>query len=561
MPSELLEFVIRLVGGQAAAAKVNEVAGAFDKLTVSEERAGVAGETAGKNQAAGAAAMGASFKKFGMYGAGALVAVGLESVHMANKFDTEMLKIRTEGGATTKEFHRMRIAVNDMAKSGASMGTGPVELAKGLYHLESMGLRGSLALKALKLASQEAAISGSNLEGTTTAIGGALYVAMKGTGGLSHVMGVLNGIAGAGNMRFQQLNEALGTGLLSSAKLAGLSIQETGAALGVLTDAGTPASSAAATLATALHFLYAPTAKAQGALKDIGLNGAKLSADLQKPQGLSSALGDLRKHLQGLSTARRQDILNSILPGGRGRVLLQLLSMLDRLPPKFRQISAASHSSDFGRHVMEQAGNAATKTQMRVAKFQAGMVDLGHALGPLVNGLKNFALGAGTVIVGALVKAVQWLTTMTNTVMKFRSTINVGGFWDGLMAGMANVVLFIVNKFNDLISAYNNTLGQLPGAPTIGLIGTTSLQTAANGGAVTAPAHVGATSGQTISQFRNSGAGAPASSPSSPVIRGGHSPGGVTTHAATGDIHIYVGGQKFAHVTRREIQKAMMAGS
>lgn len=363
--------------------------------------------------------------KMAKVGAVGLVALGLTAVKMSNTFQTEMLKIRTEGGATSKEFTNMRKGVLNLAMSGQSMGQGPTSLAMGLYHLESMGLRGKKALLGLKMSAEEAAISGASLEDTTTSLGGALFIAAKGTGGLKDVMGSLNAIAGAGNMRFQDLNEALGTGLLGAAKISGVSLQEMGATLDVLTDSGYKASSAGAQLGTALHYLYDPTTKAEGALESIGLTGSKLASDLRKPQGILAAMKDLRSHMKGMSANAQEQLLGSILPGGRGRVLLNLYQLQNRLAPKYQQVVGTKN--DFGQHVAEQAANPATKLREAWAKVQAMMVTFGDTL-------KKYVMPVALLFIGALFKLISYLMAAFNWFVKMNPAAKALGVFVGILA-------------------------------------------------------------------------------------------------------------------------------
>lgn len=403
-----MEYLIQLRGTATTDAQLKGIRDRFVEVGAAAKDAGKAsaegvGAGAGGKSGAGAASMGAAVGKIAKVGAVGLVALGLTAVKMSNTFQTEMLKIRTEGGATAKEFNNMRAGVLNLAKTGQSFGQGPTSLAQGLYHLESMGIRGSRALLGLKLASEEAAISGASLEDTTTSLGGALFIAAKGTNGLKGTMGALNAIAGSGNMRFQELNEALGTGLLGSAKTAGVSLQEIGAALAVLTDSGYKASSAGAQLGTALHYLYSPTKKAEGALESIHLSGNKLAADLHKPQGILAALADLRTHMAGMSQIQQADILNSILPGGRGRVLLNLYQLQGRLQPKYNQIVGTQNT--FPQHGVEQLQNPATKLAIAWAKVQAEMVQLGDSL-------KKYVMPTVLAFVATLAKLVVGLTAV-----------------------------------------------------------------------------------------------------------------------------------------------------
>lgn len=400
---DLLEYLVRVRGGAAAAAEIRGLAKEMDGVGRSGSKMGGSLAMAGK----GVAVIGA-----------ALIGVGVEAVKASTSFNHEMLRIRTDAGASTRELANMKKGVLDLASSGASMGQGPMSLAQGLYHLESLGIRGSKALKALALASQESAISGANLEETTTAMGAAMFVGIKGTGILTHLMGILNATVGAGNMRFQQLVEALGTGVLPSAKVAGLGIQDVSAALAVATDSGYQASSAAAQLGTAFHFLYAPTKKATDALASIGLQHDSLANDMHKPRGLLVALRDLKAHLQGLSPVGQSQVLNAILPGGRGRILLTELTMLDRLKGKYDQINKTA--GGFGGSVAQQRKDPQTKLRTAEAGASANLIRLGDVLTPVVVPALTAVVSAGSAVLkwltgipGAIKDAIHWFDGLT----------------------------------------------------------------------------------------------------------------------------------------------------
>lgn len=86
---------------------------------------------------------------------------GFESVIALQK---QMEMLRTQTGASRSEVDRMTKGVIRMA---ASVGTSPQQLALGLYHVESAGLRGAKALSALRVAAEGAKIGGANLEDVT----------------------------------------------------------------------------------------------------------------------------------------------------------------------------------------------------------------------------------------------------------------------------------------------------------------------------------------------------------------------------------------------------------
>jgi TP901 family phage tail tape measure protein len=341
-------------------------------------------------------------------GALAIAAIGFEAVKAANTYDTEMLKIRTDAGASTAELNFMRGAVLDLAKSGKSMGQGPTSLAQGLYHLESLGIRGKDALHALELASQASAISGANLEETTSALGAALFVGIKGAGGMDHVMQLLNATVGQGNMRMGELVHALGTGVLPAAKVAGLGITDVMAALAVFSDSGQNASSAAAQFATALHFITNPTTKAQDALSSLGMSQNRLARDLRKPNGMVTALRDLRDHLDKLPGGRQGiaagHVLGAIFPGGRGRVLQTELVMLDRAQTKWTNINKQATPERWREAVAMQRDNPATQLATAFSKLEGHLVDFGHKIRPLVMPVLVAVLSIATALLSLFAK-------------------------------------------------------------------------------------------------------------------------------------------------------------
>lgn len=444
------------------------LAGEMDTLAVAEDRA-AAGS---KRMEAASSRMGGAlgFAAKGAVGVAAVViGIGAAASRASIQFNHEMLRIRTDAGASTAELKRMKTGVLDLAASGASMGQGPQSLAEGLYHLESLGIRGSKALFALKLASQESAISGANLEQTTSALGAAMFVGIKGTGGLTHLMGILNATVGAGNMRFQDLVEALGTGVLPSAKVAGLGITDVSAALAVATDSGYKASSAAAQLGTAFHFLYAPSSKAAGALAAIHLPADQLAKDMHKPQGLLVALTDLHNHLQGLSKVQQAQTLNAILPGGRGRILLTELTMLDRLRGKYKQVNETAGGQ--GAAVAAQRRDPGTQLKTAEARIQADMIRLGNVITPVVVPALAKLLGVGADVLEWLVKlpdaihnATKFFSAGAGSVKGFEGSVTkswhsientTAGLWRAIRTAFAQILkaghdTFNVGFFKDL---------------------------------------------------------------------------------------------------------------
>jgi TP901 family phage tail tape measure protein len=224
--------------------------------------------------------------------AGEALAVGLavglaEGTKAAVKFQSEMTRISTQAGATTKD---VKTLSDQVLKLGTSTQQGPQHLAESLYHLKSVGMDNVQAMKALKEASDLAAVGHANLEETTNALAGAWRTGIKGATSFHEAVSTVNAIIGAGNMSMDQFNAAIGTGILPSAKTFGLSMKQVGAALALMTDEGIDSASAATRLRMSFSLLGAPSGAAEKQLKKIGLTGLNLADAMRGPKGLIGAI-------------------------------------------------------------------------------------------------------------------------------------------------------------------------------------------------------------------------------------------------------------------------------
>lgn len=316
-----------------------------------------------------------------------LAAIGYEAAKQATAFQAAMLQIQTQAGASAAEVKTMSAAILDFAASGQSQ-QGPVQLAQALFHLESVGLRGAQALDALKVSSRAAAVGMASLEDVATALGGAVVTGINGTQDYTQAMGMLNAIVGAGNMHMEDLTAALGTGILPKAKNVGLSLQEVGAALAVLTDRGFSAQRAATQLGTTFALIAAPSAAAQKALADMGISAGQLSTDMRSgPDGLLKALDDLAAGMDRVGKQQgAADILGAF---GRSRQSGAILTLVESLNAavsnyqgKFQQIGETQ--GNLLASEAKQAKTAQAQFHEDLAALQADAIKLGDALLPVL---------------------------------------------------------------------------------------------------------------------------------------------------------------------------------
>lgn len=338
-------------------------------------------------------------------GIAAFAAAAAVGVKGAMDLQKQMEMIHTQAGATQQEVSKMTGAVLGMA---SSVGTGPQQLAEGLYHVESTGLRGATALNVLRMAAEGAKVGNANLTDVTNALDAAVVSGIPGVQNYSQAMGALNATVGAGDMTMQDLADAMSTGILASAKVFGLSLRDIGAALATLGDNNIRGAAAATRLRMSLSLLGAPSAAAAKALAAVGISSTELGQDMRQG-GLIKALEDLKQHLidSGATATQQAAILSHAFGSGRSSsVIMTLVDQLDRLKQKYVDVGAGANK--FG-----SDWNATTKTfsfqvdQIKYA-FESLADKLGGILIPIIDKTTAFlvrnkaALIAVAMVIGGV---------------------------------------------------------------------------------------------------------------------------------------------------------------
>jgi len=382
--ARFVELIFR-ANNRAAIRSLNEVATASERTARAAERSFRRQQRAIMATGSAVTSLGRTMTTLGV----GMAAFGYVSAKQAVNFQTAMMRIHTQAQVPIKDLDKLSAAVLKMGASG-SVQYGPTQLANALYHIESVSVghtipglqKTSAAMRVLKVASQGAAVGGSDLEQTTTALMGVMATLHYKANQANQAMGLINATVGAGNMRMSDLVHALGRGVIPAFRNVGLTAQDAFAAIALVADQGTNASSAAAQLATSLHYLAGPSKQARQFLAQLGLPAQKLAMDLSGPKGLYVALSDIQKSLRGMPQWAKGEVLFSLLPGGRGRILQQVLNNLDQYGKKLPAIYKPAVT--FQQAQEAQAKTMSGKLHAAWAQIQTDMTKFGTTLLPII---------------------------------------------------------------------------------------------------------------------------------------------------------------------------------
>lgn len=358
-------------------------------------------------------------------GGTALVGVGVESIKAAENFSRSMELIRTQAGGTQNEVENLKGSVLSLA---GEVATSPDELSAGLFHLESQGLRGAKAMETLKYAAEGAKVGQANLEDVTNALGGVIASKIGGVHSYSEAMGDLNATVGAGDMRMQDLASAMGTGIATSAAVAGLKLKDVSAALAVFGDNNMRGSKAAIYLRQAIMSMMAPSKAATTALEQLGIKQGELAGDMRSG-GLLKTVEDLKSHLQssGMTAVQTGEIIAHALGGVKSATGMEILiNQLGRLKEKYKDVEGGAHGFAGAWQMTTQ--QAKVGMEKLTASIDALAIRFGEVLIPVTEHVASVfaevvnwfakgspvALALAAAIGGPLVAAmIVWATTAT----------------------------------------------------------------------------------------------------------------------------------------------------
>lgn len=256
----------------------------------------------------------------GVAGLAGLTYLGVQGAKIATTLNNTYTRTKnlivTSNTETTAEINKnmakMKRQVTDLA---STYGEEQQKLAEGQQELIKRGYSSSQAVKAFGQYVKAAAATGEDFN-EVTQVGAATLEAfdMRQTHTYSNSKKVLNAIAYAADMTASDF-KSLGVGMeyvSSYAHQAGISLEETAAALGILSNNGLEAQKAGTGLRKVISSLSSPTKAAEDSLKSIGLKASDFVNKSGKLKSLSQIFELLAKHTEKLSKVKKVDLLHRI---------------------------------------------------------------------------------------------------------------------------------------------------------------------------------------------------------------------------------------------------------
>lgn len=326
--------------------------------------------------------------------AAGIAGAGAVGVKTFMDFDATITGAAVKAGATSEEMQKMKDAA---AQMGAQFPTTARDVAEGMDRLAAGGFNAEQTIGAMPGIIEASIASGEDLATTSDVVTSALSIWSMTEGDVAantvHVADVVQAAANASKLGMADFGLAMQYAGAPAAAL-GVSIEELGTAMGIMSNNGIEASTIGTSLRSTLSRLASPPKEAAKALAELGIS----SADLQKGDGsfigLSGAVDILRSKMQGLSDVEQVAALKAI--AGED-AYSGLLALVKTSPEAYQQMADAITNSSGSSH------EAYTKMQdtlkgsidALMSSVEALGISFGSALAPTIrsaaDGLKGIA--------------------------------------------------------------------------------------------------------------------------------------------------------------------------
>ncbi|MCT0027019.1 phage tail tape measure protein [Lactococcus lactis] len=314
-----------------------------------------------------------------------IVGIGVAAAKIGGDFESQMSRVKTISGATGSSFDELRQQAIDL---GAKTAFSAKESAAGMENLASAGFDSKEIMKAMPGLLDLAAVSGGDValasENAATALRGFNIDA----GQSGHVADVFARAAADTNAEVGDMGEAMKY-IAPVASSMGMSLEETAAAIGIMSDAGIKGSQAGTSLRGALSRLAKPTDEMQAKMDELGLSFYD-SEGKMKP--LKDQIGMLKDAFKGLTPEQQQNALVTLY----GQESLSgMMALIDKGPDKLGKLTESLKNSDGAADKMAKTmqDNMNSSLEQMMGALESAAIVVQKVLAPAVRKVADAVSG------------------------------------------------------------------------------------------------------------------------------------------------------------------------
>ena len=311
-----------------------------------------------------------------------VLAIGTAAVTVGNDFEAQMSRVQAITGATKEE---LELLTNQAIDLGAETSFSATEAAAGMENLASAGFTTNEIMEAMPGLLDLAASSGAELATASEIAASAIRGFGLEASQSSHVADVFAEASARTNAQVEDMGEAMKY-VAPVAKTVGLSIEETAAAIGIMSDAGIKGSQAGTTLRSGLVRIVKPTKVVKEAME-------QLDVEFYNSDGTMKSLAQIIDTLQKSTAGLTDEVKNQALAQIFGTEALSgMLSLVNRGSKELSDITKSFEDCDGAAEEMANVmlDNAKGALESLSGSLESAGIAIQKALAPEIKDLAKW---------------------------------------------------------------------------------------------------------------------------------------------------------------------------
>lgn len=311
-----------------------------------------------------------------------VLAIGTAAVTAGNDFEAQMSRVQAIAGATKEE---LELLTNQAIDLGAETSFSATEAAAGMENLASAGFTTNEIMEAMPGLLDLAASSGAELATASEIAASAIRGFGLEASQSSHVADVFAEASAKTNAQVEDMGEAMKYAA-PVAKTVGLSIEETAAAIGIMSDAGIKGSQAGTTLRSGLVRIVKPTKMVKEAME-------QLDVEFYNSDGTMKSLAQIIDTLQKSTAGLTDEVKNQALAQIFGTEALSgMLSLVNRGSKELSDMTKSFEDCDGAAKEMSDVmlDNAKGALESLSGSLESAGIAIQKALAPEIKDLAKW---------------------------------------------------------------------------------------------------------------------------------------------------------------------------
>lgn len=324
-----------------------------------------------------------------------LMGAATAAVKVGNEFQSQMSRVRAiVGEVTDGAFRKMQ---DQAIQLGAKTAFSAKEAAAGMENLASAGFSVEEIMGAIPGVLDLAAVSGGDVAASSEAMASSLRAFGLEATDAGHVANVFAKAAADTNAETGDMAEAMKY-VAPVAKAMGLSLEETAASIGIMSDAGIKGSQAGTTLRGALSRIAKPTKAMVKSMEALGVSFYDANGNMIP---LREQIGQLKKATEGLTQEEKNRHLVTLY--GQ-QSLSGMLALMEAGPDKLDKLTDALINSNGAAQKMAETmqDNLKSKIEQMFGAMESAAIIIQQILEPMLS-----------KIVGGITKLIEAFVNMS----------------------------------------------------------------------------------------------------------------------------------------------------